>query len=73
MQNIIQSLETGKIPAETELLTEANRLNEYIMTSLRTMWGLNLGKLDIIAAGASDQLLIAARRFFDDQWIEQKE
>ncbi|HEY8780851.1 MAG TPA: radical SAM family heme chaperone HemW [Mucilaginibacter sp.] len=69
----IQSLETGKIPAETELLTEANRLNEYIMTSLRTMWGLNLGKLDIIAAGASDQLLIAARRFFDDQWIEQKD
>ena len=32
----IQALEKGEIPAETELLTETNRLNEYIMTSLRT-------------------------------------
>ena len=33
------------VPAEEELLTEANRLNEYIMTSLRTMWGMDLHKI----------------------------
>ena len=38
----IQSLVKNIIPAEKELLTEPNRLNEYIMTSLRTMWGLEL-------------------------------
>ncbi|HAL81432.1 MAG TPA: coproporphyrinogen III oxidase [Mucilaginibacter sp.] len=69
----IQALETGQVPAETEVLTEADRLNEYIMTSLRTIWGLDLDKLNSIAAGSAGQLLIAARRFFENQWIEQKD
>lgn len=38
----IQSLEKGIIPFEEETLTETQRLNEYIMTSLRTMEGLDL-------------------------------
>jgi oxygen-independent coproporphyrinogen-3 oxidase len=29
------------IPAETELLTEEQQYNEYILTSLRTMWGVD--------------------------------
>ncbi len=29
-------------PAETELLTTTEHLNEYIMTSIRTMWGCDL-------------------------------
>src|SRR6202012_3967726 len=32
----IQALENKQIPAETEFLSEKDRLNEYIMTSLRT-------------------------------------
>jgi len=69
----MQAIETGKISAETELLTEANRLNEYIMTSLRTMWGLDLDKLNSIAAASAIELVLAARRFFDKGWIEQKD
>jgi len=69
----IQAIETGKIPAETELLTETDRLNEYIMTSLRTMWGLDLNKLNSIATASDGHLVKAARRFFDSQWIEQKD
>jgi oxygen-independent coproporphyrinogen-3 oxidase len=69
----IQSLQTGSIPTETELLTETDRLNEYIMTSLRTMWGLDLDKLNDIASGSADQLRIAARKFFDKEWIVQKD
>ena len=41
----LNALQEGKLNAETELLTEANRLNEYIMTSLRTMWGCDLEKI----------------------------
>lgn len=33
------------IPAELEKLTEANRINEYIMTSLRTAKGMDLAKI----------------------------
>jgi oxygen-independent coproporphyrinogen-3 oxidase len=69
----MQALEGGKIPAETEMLTETDRLNEYIMTSLRTIWGLDLNKLNSISAASSDQLLIDARPYFDNQWIEQKD
>jgi oxygen-independent coproporphyrinogen-3 oxidase len=38
----IQALKQNKIPFEEEVLTQEQRLNEYIMTSLRTMEGLDL-------------------------------
>lgn len=41
----ILSLEEGKIPRETEVLSEENILNEFIMTSLRTQWGLKLQEM----------------------------
>ena len=68
----IQSISKGDIPAEKEILSEANRLNEYIMTSLRTMWGLDLNKLNTIAAGASDVLLKSAQNFFDKEWVREE-
>ncbi|HEY8930433.1 MAG TPA: radical SAM family heme chaperone HemW [Mucilaginibacter sp.] len=68
----IQSLETGDIPAETEFLTETDRLNEYIMTSLRTIWGLDLSKLNTIAKDASDELNKAAIEFLEKGWIQRQ-
>lgn len=38
----IKSLKEDKVPFEIEHLTSTQRLNEYIMTSLRTMEGLNV-------------------------------
>ena len=38
----IQSLQEDKVPFEIEHLTGTQRLNEYIMTSLRTMEGLDI-------------------------------
>lgn len=69
----IQSLNSGLIPAEKEILSEADRLNEYIMTSLRTMWGLDLDKLNAIAAGASDELLKLTPGFLEKEWISRNE
>jgi oxygen-independent coproporphyrinogen-3 oxidase len=65
----MHGIEKNIIPAEMEVLTESNRLNEYIMTSLRTQWGLDLAKLDLIVPGASEQLLKEAIGFFDKEWI----
>lgn len=42
----IQSLAQGQVPAEKEVLKTKDRLNEYIMTSLRTMEGLNLSEVN---------------------------
>ena len=38
----IQSLRDGNVPFDKETLTTEQRLNEYIMTSLRTIEGINL-------------------------------
>jgi len=69
----IASLEKSEIPAETETLSETDRLNEYIMTSLRTMWGLELRKLEEIAPGSSAVLGKSAVKFLEKEWITQKE
>jgi len=38
----ISEIEKGNIPAEIEKLTLNQKYNEYILTSLRTMWGTDL-------------------------------
>ena len=69
----IQAIEKKTIPAEIEILTEENRLNEYIMTSLRTQWGLKLEQLNTIAKGASELVLKEAEEFLEKGWITQKD
>lgn len=40
-QLYIRSISENSIPFEREVLTEKNKFNEYILTSLRTMWGID--------------------------------
>ncbi len=42
----IAHLQQGVIPYRSEVLTLQDKVNEYIMTSLRTMWGCNLQYLE---------------------------
>jgi len=37
-----ESLRNNKIPATLEILTREDKINEYLLTSLRTVWGANL-------------------------------
>jgi oxygen-independent coproporphyrinogen-3 oxidase len=46
-RNYIKSINESIIPAEIELLNPAQQANEYIMTSLRTMWGMDINKLQV--------------------------
>lgn len=39
-------LQQGKLTDEEEILTKEQQLNEYIMTSLRTMWGTDLALVE---------------------------
>lgn len=61
----IQSIANGVIPSEVELLTKAQQINERIMTSLRTMWGLNLSEFEPEVAGwiKEDLSLIEASHY----------
>lgn len=42
----IKSLEENTIPIETETLSTTDQYNEYIMTGLRTIWGVSLKKVE---------------------------
>ncbi|MBI5218637.1 MAG: radical SAM family heme chaperone HemW [Bacteroidia bacterium] len=37
----VESINSGFVPCEKEILNETAKFNDYIMTSLRTMWGTN--------------------------------
>ena len=43
----LKSIEEGKIPLEREVLSNENKINEYIFTTLRTMWGCDLEKVKV--------------------------
>ncbi len=38
----IKAIEAGELPLERETLTQRDHYNEYVMTRLRTMWGISL-------------------------------
>ncbi|WP_118193267.1 radical SAM family heme chaperone HemW [Albibacterium indicum] len=42
----LQALADKQIPAEKEILRESDKFNEYIMTSLRTKWGVDYAYLE---------------------------
>ncbi|WP_083677174.1 radical SAM family heme chaperone HemW [Winogradskyella sp. J14-2] len=42
----IKTIEQNELPIEIETLTTTDRYNEYIMTGLRTIWGVSLDKIE---------------------------
>lgn len=50
----IKALQEEKLPFEKEVLRPDQRYNEYIMTALRTIWGVEPEQLRVIGPGYSD-------------------
>ena len=42
----VRSILNGVVPFEREELTLSNKINEYILTTLRTSWGCDLNKIN---------------------------
>lgn len=60
----------GKIPFELEKLSLENKYNEYIMTSLRTQWGVDLLKIEQdFSERQKKNLLAAAEEYLDKDWL----
>jgi oxygen-independent coproporphyrinogen-3 oxidase len=60
----IQSLKNNVIPFEREILTDTQQLNEYIMTALRTMEGINLNIVeDRFGENTCLQLQLASKKW----------
>ncbi|MDB4201485.1 radical SAM family heme chaperone HemW [Polaribacter sp.] len=41
----VKEIELNKLPIESEVLSVTDRYNEYVMTGLRTIWGVSLEKI----------------------------
>lgn len=68
----ISGLKNGKVPFDGEILTTAQHYNEYIMTSLRTMWGCDLDLIrSKFGTGFAAQALSDARRFLENGMLVQ--
>ena len=59
-QTYIESVQKGIIPFEKEILTDTQKMNEYIMTSLRTVEGLDLRNVD------STEFRVQSQKFIDE-------
>lgn len=73
-QKYIEHLDSNKLLFEKEVLSEIDKLNEYIMTSLRTMWGCDLDYIETyFGISEKTQIVKKSIQFIDDKkMINQK-
>jgi oxygen-independent coproporphyrinogen-3 oxidase len=68
-----QNVESGVISAETEVLSEIDKVNEYIMVSFRTRWGIDLKVLDrIFGASQLERILKIANKHINAGIMQQE-
>ncbi|MFK7031872.1 radical SAM family heme chaperone HemW [Flavobacterium oreochromis] len=67
----IKSIQENKLPNEIETLTTTDRYNEYIMTGLRTIWGVSLERIEKeFGSNYLDYLLRNAESFINNKQLE---
>ncbi|MGM0392748.1 MAG: radical SAM family heme chaperone HemW, partial [Bacteroidota bacterium] len=63
----IKSLQKGDIPAKKEELSLNDKYNEYVMTRLRTMWGVSLDEVELkFGEKYRNYLLEQAKQYLKD-------
>ncbi|WP_163408962.1 radical SAM family heme chaperone HemW [Flavobacterium ajazii] len=66
----IKAIQNNELPIETEILTISDRYNEYIMTGLRTIWGVSLDRIGKeFGAEYLDYLLEQSQKFLNDDLL----
>ncbi len=67
------AIQQRKLPLEVETLSARDRYNEYAMTGLRTIWGIELGRIDTeFGPQWREHLLNAAQKHLDSGHLEIK-
>lgn len=63
----IQNVNKGNSFSETELLSTTDRINDHILTGLRTIWGVQKSELDCIDDSAWNSVVKEAANCSDDE------
>ncbi|WP_091102732.1 radical SAM family heme chaperone HemW [Paenimyroides marinum] len=67
----MQSIQKNELPNETEALSMQDRYNEYVMTGLRTIWGVSLEKVSTdFGSEYLEYLLKNAQPFLQKQQLQ---
>ncbi len=63
----LKAIAENELPSEKELLSKTDRYNEYIMTGLRTIWGVSLTRINSeFGENVLDYLLKQSAKFIAD-------
>ncbi len=66
----LKSIQKNQLPNEVEILTLADRYNEYIMTGLRTIWGVDLIRIETeFGKTYLDYLLKQTQKYRNDHLV----
>ena len=63
----IQAIQKGALPCTVEKLTKVDHFNEYVMTGLRTIWGISLEKIEThFGSDYLQHLKVSAKKYIDE-------
>ena len=66
----LKSINNNELPNEIEILTQKDVYNEYIMTGLRTIWGISLDKIETdFGQEYLDYLMKHSQKFLDEKLL----
>ena len=66
----IKAIQENQLPNQEETLTITDRYNEYIMTGLRTIWGVSIDKIKTeFGITYSDYLMKQVQKFLNDDLV----
>ena len=66
----MEKLQQGKLAETVEELTQLDRLNEYTMTSLRTMWGMDLNQIkQLYGKTFEEEMRFNLKPFEERNWL----
>ncbi|MNK40539.1 Oxygen-independent coproporphyrinogen-III oxidase 1 [compost metagenome] len=66
----LKAIQNDELPIETEILTVSDRYNEYIMTGLRTIWGVSLERIEKeFGTEYLNYLLEQSQKFLNDNLL----
>lgn len=67
----LKSISENQLPSEKETLTKTDRYNEYVMTGLRTIWGISLDSIEKeFGTAYLEYLNQQAAKYIDEQLLE---
>lgn len=67
----LKAISENNLPSETEILTKTDQYNEYIMTGLRTIWGVSLHRIESeFGTKYLDYLQQQAEKYLSDNLLE---